>query len=82
MITMTMMTAGMEMMVTLGRPRKKEKKTVFDYVTLPHVGIKHSSAGKPGDGRIEDWFRWTTRSGWPREEDHGWLVSDLRDVYP
>lgn len=31
---------------------KRDKKTVVEYVKLPDVGIEHSSAGKPGDGRI------------------------------
>ena len=31
---------------------KKDKKTVVEFIKLPDVGIEHSSAGKPGDGRI------------------------------
>ena len=35
-----------------GSKTGKKKETVVEFIKLPDVGIEHSSAGKPGDGRI------------------------------
>ena len=35
-----------------GPSKGKEKKVAVEYIKLPDVGIEHSSAGRPGDGRI------------------------------
>ena len=35
-----------------GPSKGKEKKVTVEYIKLPDVGIEHSSAGRPGDGRI------------------------------
>ena len=35
-----------------GSKTRKKKETVVEFIKLPDVGIEHSSARKPGDGRI------------------------------